>query len=165
MIVHTGAGRAFQTGVADPNPFDGIEANKVNLWTFDSYHASAYGYYLEALVVFGGPQVPDRAEAFLREHPFVDVAAHGEGEATFDLTPKVAEARVYRLRFAPTQGGSPSVQAIEVLVDGVPQPELISVEPGRTDVLRLSMPAMYRKVSLRVKIQGAKGGTLLIQKA
>ena len=45
--------RAFQTGVADPNPFDGIEANKVNLWTFDSYHASAYGYYLEALVVFG----------------------------------------------------------------------------------------------------------------
>ena len=37
----------------------------------------------EALVVFGGPQVPDRAEAFLREHPFVDVACHGEGEATF----------------------------------------------------------------------------------
>ena len=45
--------RAFQTGVADTNPYDGIEANKVNLWTFDSYHASAYGYYLEALVVFG----------------------------------------------------------------------------------------------------------------
>jgi radical SAM superfamily enzyme YgiQ (UPF0313 family) len=35
------------------------------------------------LVVFGGPQVPDRAEAFLREHPFVDLAVHGEGEAVF----------------------------------------------------------------------------------
>jgi hypothetical protein len=37
----------------------------------------------ETLVVFGGPQVPDRAERFLREHPFVDVACHGEGEAVF----------------------------------------------------------------------------------
>jgi len=45
--------RAMQTDVADPNPYDGIDAGKVNLWTYDSYHASAYGYYLEALVVFG----------------------------------------------------------------------------------------------------------------
>jgi radical SAM superfamily enzyme YgiQ (UPF0313 family) len=34
----------------------------------------------ETLVVFGGPQVPDRAEAFLRQHPFVDLGCHGEGE-------------------------------------------------------------------------------------
>jgi hypothetical protein len=45
--------RALQTGVADPNPYDGIEAGKLNLWTYDHYHASAHGYYLEALVVFG----------------------------------------------------------------------------------------------------------------
>ena len=45
--------RAMQTGVADPNPYDGIEAGKVNLWTYDHYHASTYGYYLEALVIFG----------------------------------------------------------------------------------------------------------------
>jgi radical SAM superfamily enzyme YgiQ (UPF0313 family) len=37
----------------------------------------------EALVVFGGPHVPDDAEAFLRANPFVDVACHGEGEQTF----------------------------------------------------------------------------------
>lgn len=35
------------------------------------------------LIVFGGPHVPDRAEAFLRENPFVDVACHGEGERVF----------------------------------------------------------------------------------
>ena len=40
-------------GVADSNPYDGIELDKVNLWTYDHYHASDYGYYLEALVVFG----------------------------------------------------------------------------------------------------------------
>jgi hypothetical protein len=45
--------RAMHAGVADPNPYDGIDAGKINLWTYDNYHASAYGYYLEALVVFG----------------------------------------------------------------------------------------------------------------
>jgi hypothetical protein len=46
--------RAIETGVADANPYDGIEAGKVDLWTSDHYHGSTYGYYLEALVVFGG---------------------------------------------------------------------------------------------------------------
>ena len=45
--------RAIKTGVADPNPYDGIEAGTLNLWTYDNYHASTYGYYLEALVIFG----------------------------------------------------------------------------------------------------------------
>ena len=45
--------RAIQTGVADPNPYDGIESGKLDLWTYDNYHASTYGYYLEALVIFG----------------------------------------------------------------------------------------------------------------
>ncbi|MGH9145005.1 MAG: PEP-CTERM sorting domain-containing protein [Vicinamibacterales bacterium] len=45
--------RAIQTGLADPNPYDGIEAGKINLWTYDQYHASTHGYYLEALVIFG----------------------------------------------------------------------------------------------------------------
>jgi len=33
------------------------------------------------LTVFGGPQIPDQGtEDFLRAHPFVDLACHGEGE-------------------------------------------------------------------------------------
>ena len=44
--------RAFEAGVADDNPYDGIAAGKVDLWTHDHYHASVYGYYLEALLVF-----------------------------------------------------------------------------------------------------------------
>lgn len=43
---------AFARGIADPNPFDGIDYGKVDLWGWDSYHASNYGYYLHALVVF-----------------------------------------------------------------------------------------------------------------
>lgn len=45
--------RAFQTGFADPNPYDGITPGQVNIWAPDSYHASVYGYYLEALTEFG----------------------------------------------------------------------------------------------------------------
>ena len=35
------------------------------------------------LIVFGGPHVPDQPEAFLRAHPFIDIAVHNEGEAIF----------------------------------------------------------------------------------
>jgi hypothetical protein len=45
--------RAMQAGIADANPYDGIDAGKLDLWTYDHYHASTHGYYLEALVIFG----------------------------------------------------------------------------------------------------------------
>jgi hypothetical protein len=45
--------RAIDTGVADGNPYDGLDANKIDLWAYDHYHASAFGYYLEALMDFG----------------------------------------------------------------------------------------------------------------
>lgn len=45
--------RAFENGVADPNPYDGIAYGQIDLWTWDHYHASTEGYYLEALVEFG----------------------------------------------------------------------------------------------------------------
>lgn len=50
----------------------------------------------ELLVVFGGPQVPDQHdEYFWKQHPYVDLLVHGEGEHTFNdvlaayLGPKV----------------------------------------------------------------------------
>jgi hypothetical protein len=45
--------RAFDTGFAAPNPYDGIAPGKVDLWAYDNYHASSFGYYIEALMVFG----------------------------------------------------------------------------------------------------------------
>ncbi|EZP55574.1 hypothetical protein BW41_01027 [Sphingomonas sp. RIT328] len=45
--------RAFAAGIADPNPYDGVSYGQANFWTYDQYHASAAGYYLEALLVFG----------------------------------------------------------------------------------------------------------------
>jgi hypothetical protein len=45
---------AIATGIADPNPYDGTEAGKIDLWAPDHYHASTAGYYLEALTIFAG---------------------------------------------------------------------------------------------------------------
>lgn len=36
------------------------------------------------LIVFGGPQVPDQPEQFIREHDFIDIVVHNEGERTFN---------------------------------------------------------------------------------
>ena len=47
------------------------------------------------LIVFGGPQVPDRAETFLRENPFIDVVVHGEGEAIFLKILENASSRIW----------------------------------------------------------------------
>ena len=37
----------------------------------------------EIVIVFGGPQVPDKPEQFLRQHRFIDIVVHNEGERTF----------------------------------------------------------------------------------
>jgi hypothetical protein len=36
--------RAISQGLADANPFDGIDYGKIDLWTWDQYHASSEGY-------------------------------------------------------------------------------------------------------------------------
>jgi hypothetical protein len=43
---------AIAAGIADSNPYDGIDPGKIDLWAEDHYHASIAGYYLEALTVF-----------------------------------------------------------------------------------------------------------------
>lgn len=39
----------------------------------------------QCLIVFGGPQVPDRCKEFVETHKFIDLFVHGEGEAVFSL--------------------------------------------------------------------------------
>ena len=44
---------AIESGVAVRNPYLDAPPGQLNLWAADNYHASAPGYYLEALVTFG----------------------------------------------------------------------------------------------------------------
>ena len=49
-------GQAFNCAIAQQiavaNPYGGMAAGRIDLWASDNYHASTYGYYLEALTVF-----------------------------------------------------------------------------------------------------------------
>lgn len=74
-VIKVGAAfnRAIDTKFADPNPYDGIGAGQVNLWSFDNYHASSYGYYLEALMIFGQITGKDPVSLGQRERAGIDL--------------------------------------------------------------------------------------------
>ncbi|MCT2558270.1 PEP-CTERM sorting domain-containing protein [Tsuneonella sp. YG55] len=74
--------RTISQGIADGNPYDGRDFGKVDLWSYDQYHASAEGSYLEALVVF----------AHVTGY---DVRQFGAGEKAANelgIEPRIAEA-------------------------------------------------------------------------
>jgi hypothetical protein len=81
--------RAMKNGVADPNPYDGIEAGKIDLWAIDHYHASAQGYYLEALMAFGtltgiDPRSLGASECAAYELGFTGAPARALQQIAFD---------------------------------------------------------------------------------
>ena len=45
--------RAIASHIATANPYQAIPKGEIDLWATDHYHGSTYGYYLEALVIFG----------------------------------------------------------------------------------------------------------------
>lgn len=53
--------RVIDSGLADPDPYDGIDAGRIDLWAPDHYHASTEGYYLAALSIFGAVTGKDPA--------------------------------------------------------------------------------------------------------
>ncbi len=64
--------RAMEAGIADPNPYDGTSYGQLDLWSYDHYHASAAGSYLQALTIFGqitgiDPRSLGRTEAAAEE--------------------------------------------------------------------------------------------------
>lgn len=83
--------RAIRSGMADANPYDGLDAGKMDLWTYDHYHASAFGYYLKALVMFG-------------HFTALDPRTLGAGECA-----------AYELGFAPAQAAALQQVAFEQL--------------------------------------------------
>src|SRR3989344_2897711 len=101
------------------------------VWNFEVSSAIARrlkGEKPETINVFGGCHIPDTREkgleAFLRERPFIDIAAIGEGEITFASLlknyPKRLWTSVPSIAFIDSQGNfvmTPSAPRIENLND------------------------------------------------
>lgn len=85
--------------------------------------------YPSTLVVFGGPQVPNRDSDYLLKHPWVDLLVHGEGEATF--TALLEEA----LESSPDWA---NVHGVSFLRDGKPH-----FTPKRTRLKELDWSSPY----------------------
>lgn len=104
--VGTAWGRAWQTGFADTNPYDGITPGQVNLWAPDSYHASVFGYYLEALMFFG-------------DITKTDPLGIGYDQVAIDLGISAAQARTLQAIASITLQAVPEPETVGLLVIGV----------------------------------------------
>ncbi|KZV94887.1 hypothetical protein EXIGLDRAFT_736296 [Exidia glandulosa HHB12029] len=74
--------KAINNGVADLNPYDSIDAGKVNIWASDSFHPSIYGAYLSAATFF--QHITGKAATSLAVGP--GTAAAGLGISSADAT-------------------------------------------------------------------------------
>lgn len=81
-----------------------------------------------------------------------------------DLTAKITAAAQYRVRLVAIGGGAPAVSGAQLLVNGVPAPELVRAVPGRSDVLILTIPALGQTISLRGRMPPGSTGTILIHR-
>ncbi|WP_242414842.1 PEP-CTERM sorting domain-containing protein [Sphingomonas panni] len=70
--------RAIALGVADANPYDGIDPGRLGLWADDHYHGSSAGYYLEALTIFGRVTGYDVRQLGAGERSAADLGLTGE---------------------------------------------------------------------------------------
>ena len=133
----------------------------------------------DALMIFGGPQVPDRPRAFLRAHPFIDVVVHNEGERTFLELLEPASARDWsgmrgvsyidrRRQFRPRGAAVERMRDLEE----VPSPflngmfdQLMRANPRRAvdrpvgDQSRLPIPMHILRLGLRHRRQGRRSST------
>lgn len=92
---------AIGRGIADPNPYDGTAPGDIDLWASDHYHASNFGYYLEALTIFAAVTHYDPRALGAREAAARDL---GLGSETSVKLQDVAYAIVHRGRCDPSAG-------------------------------------------------------------
>jgi hypothetical protein len=81
---------AIARGIADADPYDGVDSGKIDLWASDDYHASSAGYYLEALTVFAAvthsdPRMLGRSEQAARDLGISPTIAEELQDTAFEL--------------------------------------------------------------------------------
>ena len=98
--------RTWETGFADTNPYDGIQLGQVNMWAPDAYHASVFGYYLEALMFFG--DITD-----------LDPLTLGYDQVAIDLGLSASQAFALQAIASATLQGIPEPETLALLATGL----------------------------------------------
>ncbi len=81
-----------------------------------------------------------------------------------DLSSKITAAGQYRLRCVAPGAGEVAVANPQLLLDGVPQPNLVHQVPGSPGALIVTIPGTGQKVTIAGSVRGAEQGTLLFRR-
>jgi hypothetical protein len=81
-----------------------------------------------------------------------------------NITDKIKVSDTYQLRFVPEGGAPIMVLNLEILVGGVPQPQILREVAGKKNLYDLALPANVEIVTIRGQIRGAAAGTVLLRK-
>lgn len=101
---------AIGSGLADPNPYDGIAPGQIDLWAPDHYHASRYGYYLAALTVFGAVTGKDPAMFGATDPVALELAIDGTTAAALQRQASAQLALEARRRLGDGCAAMPAAQ-------------------------------------------------------
>jgi alpha-L-fucosidase len=81
-----------------------------------------------------------------------------------DLSKKITAAGSYQLRFVPQGEGTATIDNFQLLLAGIPQPNLVHRVKGSADVLILTLPGIGQKTEVNGLVRGSDRGTLLFRR-
>ena len=81
-----------------------------------------------------------------------------------DLSKKITAAGSYQLRFVPQGEGAAAVGDVQLLLNGIAQPNFLRRVPGSPDVMILTLPGIGQKAEINGLVRGADRGTLLFRR-
>ena len=81
-----------------------------------------------------------------------------------DLTERIPAAAQYRFRLVAVGGAPVTLLGAELVLNGVPAPELLKPAPGRGDVLILTVPALGQTIRVRGRTPPGSAGAVLLRR-
>jgi alpha-L-fucosidase len=87
-----------------------------------------------------------------------------DGAAAISLTKTIDAAGQYRVRLVAQGGAAFSIATSEVRIGGIVQPQLLAPDTSRRDTLILTVPGLGQPIELRLRVEGAASGSVLLQK-
>ena len=142
-------------------PFSSIELDAIRLRTTSSSNLPI----LRRLAVFATNVPPPKNwEAQPKIWSDNQIGSWTQGRFEVNFSDMIKTSGVYQLRFVPEGGAPIMVLNLEILVGGIPEPQILREMAGKKNVYELTLPADGKIVTIRGQIRGADAGTILLRK-
>ncbi len=142
-------------------PFSSVEVEAIRLRTTSSSNLPI----LRRLAVFNTNIPPPKsweAQPKIWSDNQIGIWTRDHFEVNF--SDKIKASGAYQLRFVPEGGVPIMVLNLEILIGGVPQPQILREVAGKKNFYDLTLSANGQIVTIRGQIRGADAGTVLLRK-